>query len=303
MAGEGLLQQGAASKGPRTEDSRQMFSRLVRDKRWWAGLGSAAGGYGFQALALAFGPLALVQPLIVSEMLFAIPISARRRGVHLDPRAWISAVGVVAGLGLGIGFAQPRQGDPLAPGIAEWAWALGGTAVITAGSIGLTRIVSGAARASLYALAGAIMLALQSALFDTSIQLLKQHQLAVFAYWQAYALIGVSFAGLSLIQRAYKAGPLPASLPIIDAVLPIGAVALGLGLFHEMINTRWWALAGAGLGVAMLVGGIIGLDTSPAVRKQQLVEDQNQRDEAAENSRICHGHPSVRSGHDQRQRK
>jgi hypothetical protein len=132
-------------------------------------------------------------------------------------------------------------------------------------------------RASLYALAGAGMLGLQSALFDATIQLLQRDRFGVFAHWQAYALIVVSFAGLGLIQAAYKAGPLPASLPVIDAVLPATAIALGMGLFGETVNTSWSGLTGAGVGLALLIGGIIGLDTSRTVRRQQRIEDQQQR--------------------------
>ena len=40
-----------------------MVVTLVRSPLWWAGTVSIAVGYGFQALALAYGPLLLVQPL------------------------------------------------------------------------------------------------------------------------------------------------------------------------------------------------------------------------------------------------
>jgi multidrug transporter EmrE-like cation transporter len=213
-------------------------------------------------------------------MLFAIPIAARRNGVRLGPREWASVAAVVAGLGIGIGLASPREGNPLAPTISEWAWALGAVGLITLAVVGLTLVISGTARASLFALAGATTLALQSALFDTSIRLLSKERFGVFTHWQAYALIVVSLLGLWLIQQAYKAGPLPASLPIIDAVLPIGAIALGMGLFDETINTRWWGLAGASVGLTLLIVGILSLDTSGAVRKQQKIEDQKQKEQA-----------------------
>jgi hypothetical protein len=280
LAAEGLLQQGEVSEGPADESAKQMLARLLRDKRWWAGLGSAGAAYGFQAVALAFGPLSLVQPVIVSEMLFAIPIAARRHGVRLGPREWLSVAAVVGGLAAGIGLASPREGDPLAPRITEWAWALGGVGLITLAVLGLTRVISGTARASLFALAGATMLALQSALFDAAIRLLSNERFGVFTHWQAYALIVVSLLGLWLIQRAYKAGPLPASLPIIDAVLPIGAIALGMGLFNETINTRWWGLTGAGVGLTLLIAGIVSLDTSGAVRMQQKIEDREKKEQA-----------------------
>ncbi|MGH7749011.1 MAG: hypothetical protein ACREQ5_30240 [Candidatus Dormibacteria bacterium] len=64
LAATGLLQQGAASK----ESSDKQFSLgmildLVRNRRWLAGIGAAVGSYACQAVALATGPLSLVQPL------------------------------------------------------------------------------------------------------------------------------------------------------------------------------------------------------------------------------------------------
>ena len=103
MAAEGLLQQSAASSGPADEDSRTMLRRLVSSTQWWAGLGSAACAYGLQALALAFGPLSLVQPVIVSEMLFAIPFPRADREC-----AW-----------------APERGSGWARSSPAWHWASG----------------------------------------------------------------------------------------------------------------------------------------------------------------------------------
>ena len=46
--------------------SASMFRSLVRNPMWWAGTGTAVLGYAFQALALSFGSLLLVQPLLVA---------------------------------------------------------------------------------------------------------------------------------------------------------------------------------------------------------------------------------------------
>ena len=54
--------------------SAVMFKTLVRRPLWWAGTGAAVAGYVFQALALATGSLLLVQPILVSALLFALPL-------------------------------------------------------------------------------------------------------------------------------------------------------------------------------------------------------------------------------------
>ncbi len=59
--------------------SAAMATTALRQPLWWAGILAAVGGYAFQALALAHGSLLLVQPLLVSSLLFALPMSARAR--------------------------------------------------------------------------------------------------------------------------------------------------------------------------------------------------------------------------------
>ena len=277
LAATGVLQQRAASSRPDDEQfSLRMLARLARDKTWLMGIGAAVLSYGFQALALAFGPLALVQPLVVSELLFAVPVSAKMRGIRLGRREWTAMAIVVAGLGLGIASAHPRKANPLVP-IELWAYALGGIALLVTLALLIGRQLTGPAKASLFALAGASVMALQSALYKATITALERDKLGVFTHWQAYALIVASFLGLYLVQNAYQAGPLAASMPVMDAVLPTVAIALGIGLFGEPVNTSWWGLTGASVGLVLLISGIVALDTSGAVRRQQRVEEKRRQ--------------------------
>lgn len=294
---EGVVQQGVASRGPVGEKPWAMMRRVAGNKKWWAGGFAALCSFGLQALAMAFGPLALVQPLVGSEVLFALPISARKRGVRLGAREWSCALMVVAGLALALASAMPRQGHPLAAGY-RWGFALGAGAVIVIAVVLLARRLSGTVRASLFAMAGATVLALQSALYKTSIELLARERFGVFGHWQAYALIVASFLGLYLVQRAYKAGPLAASMPVMDAVLPVGSIALGLGLFGETIRTEPLALTGALIGLAVLITGIVLLDTSDATRRQQKIEDKQQHTRARQDNQDVESPPPARSQHD-----
>ena len=73
-----VIRQRATLEIPQDEGvSTTMFKKLLRNRLWWAGTAVASSGYGFQALALTWGSLILVQPLLVSALLFALPMSAR----------------------------------------------------------------------------------------------------------------------------------------------------------------------------------------------------------------------------------
>jgi uncharacterized membrane protein len=74
------------------------------------------------------------------------------------------------------------------------------------------------------------------------------------------------------MQSAYQAGPLAASMPVVDAAEPSVAIALGIALFGEQVATGTWNLLGTGVGLAGFFVGIVLLDTSPLVRRMQKQE-------------------------------
>lgn len=83
----------------------------MRQPLWMVGIAVAFASYFFQALALAFGPLALVQPLVVTELVFAVPISARLQHQRLGVREWASRIAVSAGLAVAMTAADPSGGN------------------------------------------------------------------------------------------------------------------------------------------------------------------------------------------------
>jgi len=282
IATGGVLQQRAASRRPSGERmSVKLMRSLVADRTWLMGIGAAVLSYGFQAVALSFGPLTLVQPLVVSELLFAVPVSVRLRNLRLRPRDWAACAAIVLGLTVGIVAADPGKGHPIQP-ITVWAPALVAAAVLVTGCVIAARTLSGPAKATMFALAGACTMGLQSALYDATITVIQDETWHVFLVWQTYALVVASFLGLFLIQNAFQSGPLAASTPVIDAVLPLVAIGLGVGLFHEHVRTSALGLAGAALGVLLLLAGIVALDTSPVVRREQRIEEQEREEGTAE---------------------
>ena len=274
IASAAVLQQRAASRRPSGERfSLQLIVQLFHDRGWLLGLGLSVVSYGFQALALAFGPLVLVQPLVVSELLFAIPVSMRLRGLRLGVREWLAAGAVVAGLALGLVSASPGVGQPIQP-IGRWLPALLVIGGLTAAALFAFRVVRGPVRASALGFAGALVSGLQTALFAASLHLLGERGWATFARWEPYSLIVASILGGFLIQNAFQAGPLAASSPVVDSTLPLVSIGLGVFVFGEHVNTSVPGLAGAGAGLALLIAGIVVLDTSGVVREEQRREKQ-----------------------------
>jgi drug/metabolite transporter (DMT)-like permease len=84
-----------------------MLRTLLRRPMWWAGTAAAVAGFVFQALALVKGSLIVVQPLLVSALLFTLPLSARLAGRRVTRREWLWAGLLTVALALFVLVAHP----------------------------------------------------------------------------------------------------------------------------------------------------------------------------------------------------
>lgn len=271
FAAAGVLQQRAASTRPEKEAlSFRLIVDLARDRLWLLGIGFAFLSYVLEALALSYGPLVLVQPLIVSELLFALPISIRWRGMHMSARTWLGTLSVALGLTVGLASASPGAGRPTAP-VSEWIVALVIVAALAILAVSAGRRRRGPLRSSFYALGAALVLGTQAALMKATIARFEHGLTTALEGWELWVMLGAAILGLLLVQSAYESGPLATSMPVVDAFDPSVAIVFGVALFHEHIRTGLW-LTGVAAGLAMLFGGIWLLDTSPLIQCLQRVE-------------------------------
>ena len=91
--------------------SATMATTLARKPLWWAGTLAAVAGYVFQALALANGSLLLVQPLLVSSLLFALPMSAKLAHRSVTGWQWLWAVVLASSVAVIVTVGNPQPGQ------------------------------------------------------------------------------------------------------------------------------------------------------------------------------------------------
>lgn len=267
-----VLQQNAARQAPASVSlSWRLLVDLAHRKQWLLGIASDFGSFTLQAVALAFGPLALVQPLLVTGLLFAIPLAVRWRGRRLGVREWLGTISVGAGLAAFLAAASPSEGVPQAPW-NRWVLILIAVGGFVAAGIAVGRALKGPARASAYGFAAGAAFGLLAALTKASTHLLGQGAGTFFTSWQPYSMAVVAVCGAIVQQSAFQAGPLPASVPIMDAVEPSVAVLIGVFAFSEQVATSPLALVFEAIGIALLVAGIVTLDRSPIVLELQSNE-------------------------------
>lgn len=260
-----VLQQAAAADVPETQSLRpSLFMSLVRRPMWLAGATLDVASYLIQGVALAFGPLVLVMPLASTDLLFALPLLAWRRGQRLTGAEVVGAACTAGGMAAFL-VALPSTDGTAIPGLEDWVPVLVAVAIFAVGLLAIGLRMSGNVRTGLYAAAAGSMLALLDALTKSTADLFREGGMSALGHWEPYALIAVGGTGLLLVQSAYQAGSLAISLPIIDTVEPVGSVVLGAVVFAEPLATSW-ALVGQVAAGGLAVAGIVILSRSPLVQ-------------------------------------
>ena len=229
-----LMTQHAASVGAsKTHRGWDLVAFLIRQPLWLLGWGAAAGGFAFQAVALHSGQLSIVQPLLVTELVFALLLRRFWLHQHIAKMAWAAALITCAALTVFLTAADPHGGH-LQPDASDWASALaffGGAVAVLAV---MARWGSPVRRAVLYATAASITWALMAAFIKATTNVFVASGLVgTLEHWPIYALIASGVLGSVLQQAALQVGPLSVSQPLIVVVDPAVAIALSVWIFDE----------------------------------------------------------------------
>ncbi|HZC53806.1 MAG TPA: DMT family transporter [Mycobacterium sp.] len=262
-----VVQHGAAKLAPAAETLRfALLIDLLHRPRWLWGLVASAAGFGLQGVALHFGRLTLVQPLILVELLFALPVAAHIRRRTVPRSQWISALAIAAGLGLFLSTASPHGGRPSVP-ILTWLVVAFAVTVGVGLCAAAAQFASSLVRTMLYANAAGVMFGLLAALLDNVAYLLAHRGVAgTLTSWQPYALALVAPVGEVFAQSAFQAGPLSASLPFMYTTEPGSAIVIGVLAFGERVAHTPLAVAVEAVSVSGLVAGVVVLSRAPLVQ-------------------------------------
>ena len=223
---------------------------------WLLGWLGAVASLVFQALALHFGPIALVQPLLVSELVFALVL--RRWWLHqrLRRAAWASAATTAVALAIFLVIAAPR--GPLGePSASRWVAPSAATLILVLVAIAFARTATPSRRAGAYATAAALLWALEATFIKAATDILASRSLAsLLTSWPLYALVVCGVLGLIAEQAALHVGPLKISQPIIVIVDPLASVILGLVIYREQLATSPSAITIAVVAFAVVALGV-----------------------------------------------
>jgi drug/metabolite transporter (DMT)-like permease len=245
-----------------------LLRRLVRHPLWLIGWFTNLIGFLSQAVALHFGSVALVQPLLVTQLLFTLPIAAYRDHTRPSARDGLAALSVCAGVVvfLSVRGTAPLDADP------------DRLRVILAGLIGAL-VVSGLvvaasqrpplAHSTLVAVAAGLCFAMSAVLIKLTTEDLVSRGVAETAVdWPGYALAVSTLVGLVLGQEAFASGALSAAVAAMTITNPAASYLLGLFAFHAALPSGPGVLAAVSAAGLLLFGGAAGLAHSPSVLRE-----------------------------------
>ncbi|WP_123528104.1 DMT family transporter [Streptomyces sp. 840.1] len=261
-----VLQQAAASHAPRSDYlSPRLLLDLMRVRSWLAGIGLMVCGMVLGALALGKGEVSVVEPLLATNLLFAMTLSRHRTGQRLGRQGWAGLWLLACGVAAFLLAGEPKGGTAVSSPLRHWL-VIG---VVAGIALALTMYAArsrSVAAPALLAVAAGLLYGLQDALTRVSGQLIGDDGWAALVMsWQPYAVLVLGVTGLLLVQSAFETGPLRMSLPALTAAQPLAGIACGIGFLGDQVRTDTGALAWQAAGLAAIVVGIVLLGLHPAM--------------------------------------
>ena len=261
-----VLQQNAAQPEP---DSRFLSLRLILDlfhkPRWLLGIGCMVAGQILAAWSIGNLPLAFVEPLLTTNLVFALLVAVPIAKARL--RFWEIAGAVVLCSGVAL-LSVSRSAKPIGLSFGSFShWpAAAAIAFIAFVCVQAGRRHPGRARAILTGTAAGLIFGIQDALTRQTLQAERHFGVGgLFLHWPPYALVGAGALGIVLMQSAFSSGPLNESLPAISAGEPVVGILLGVVVFGDRVQDTPGELAIYTGGLAALVVGVVMVSRSPAL--------------------------------------
>ncbi|UGS37089.1 DMT family transporter [Capillimicrobium parvum] len=247
-----VLQQKGGLDEPTTGSGAGLLVQMAKRPVWLAGICCDAIGFLCQFAALSIGRLAVVQPLLVFSVVFALPLGARLTGQRVRRIDVVAAVVVTVGLIAFLTIANPSGGRDDAP-LREWLIAAGACAVVVIPLLMASRRLATAPKAAVLGTATGVLFGLSAALTDVTGHRFDDGVLEVFTSWPLYALIVVGYISMTLSQMSLNTGALAPAVATQMAFDPIVSVVLAVTLLQESLHetTLGWIATLIALGAAL----------------------------------------------------
>ncbi|RLU92122.1 hypothetical protein CTZ27_19875 [Streptomyces griseocarneus] len=261
-----VLQQHAAQRAPMSDFlSFRLLLDLVRVPEWLAGIALMIVGMVLGAIALGRGEVSLVEPLLATNLLFAMALSRWRTGQPLGVTGWGGLWLLAGGVTAFIVAGRPHGGHSVTDPLRHWliVGLMVGIALVLAA---VSKRVRVSVEAPLLGTAAGLLYGLQDALTRLSGQRVSQDGwTGLLVSWQPYGVLALGVTALVFVQSAFETAPLRLSLPALTAAQPLAGIVCGVGFLGDRLRMTPGALAWQAAGLAAIVLGIVLIGRHPAM--------------------------------------
>ncbi|HVU72576.1 MAG TPA: DMT family transporter [Mycobacteriales bacterium] len=242
----------------------RLFMRLLQRPWFLVAVLIELLGLVLQSLALGVGALVLVQPLLVTGLLFAVPLSAA-----VDKRAvagveWWGALATVVGLAVFLTTGSPSKGG--------YTYSLSRACAVGIPLIALATVATvwaqlwRAARGILLGLASGVLYGTSGGLLKVVVHRLGDDGLGGLVHWETVVLVVMGAASVVTTQSAFQAGGLGAPLAVLTLAEPLAAVLVGSTVLHERLASSVTDVVLEAIGGLVAAAGVVLLSSSPSAR-------------------------------------
>jgi drug/metabolite transporter (DMT)-like permease len=256
-----VLLQKAGMAEPAGGSTSGLLLRMARRPLWLAGIAADGLGFVLQAVALSIGRLAVVQPVLVSAVVFALPLGAKLTGQRVHRIDVVAALMVTAALVAFLTIANPSGGRDDAP-LGEWLITGAAIAAVVVPLAFIARGLRPTAKAAMLGTATGILFALTAALTKAAADKLDDGVLEIFVHWHVYALVAVGYISMTLNQLALGTGILAPAIATSLAADPIVSVVIGTTLLQESLHETPLGVVATVVSLLVALGAIAVLARS-----------------------------------------
>lgn len=238
-----------------------LLRHLIVQPRWLLGMAASLSGLALHALALRLGSLAVVQPLVVSALVFAFLFRAAldRQAPSRALIGWVLLT--AAGLAMFLLAAANTRGSDQASETAAGVL-LGVGAVAAAACFQWARRAEAARTGLLLGISAGLVFGLIAGVLKAATNNVARGT-PLLTTWPVYVLATLGIIGFLLNQRAYQLAPLASSLPALNIVNPLVAVLFGVTVFHERPSADPLVILVELIGLTVMLAGVSFLATVP----------------------------------------
>jgi len=234
----------------------------VRNPQWLVGTAGDLLGLILQLVALATGPVVLVQPLLVLSLPVAVLVRPTLGGRTPSRRELGLCAVVVLGLGLFLAVLGNPHSERLLR-LRDTAWTAGLALLLGAVALALLRRAAVTPRAVGFGVVAGAWFGIAGVLVDGVSGTVSARGLPGLAtpvgFTALAGLVVLAVGGYLLVQLGFQLGPLEASYPANLIVDPVVAVAFGAVLLGEDIPLGPARVLGYLLAVVLTVWAVIRL--------------------------------------------